>query len=100
MKWKLGQNSEQFQNIIFPSFLNSENPLFFSFRVDTVDGSAKQGEDYVPIREVLTFAPFENERKVGSIGETKRIKNHWILLLSNKICPYVQGCILNLSVIF
>ncbi|KAK7592838.1 hypothetical protein V9T40_007590 [Parthenolecanium corni] len=33
-------------------------------RVDSVDGSAKQGEDYVPIREVLIFSPFENEKKV------------------------------------
>lgn len=33
-------------------------------KIDSVDGSAKQGEDYVPVREILTFSPYESEKKV------------------------------------
>ena len=35
------------------------------FRIETIDGSAKRNEDYIPIREVITFAPHEDQKKVS-----------------------------------
>ncbi|XP_065212113.1 sodium/calcium exchanger Calx-like isoform X2 [Planococcus citri] len=34
-------------------------------RIETIDGTAKRIEDYIPIREVLTFAPNEDQKKVA-----------------------------------
>ena len=36
------------------------------FRVETIDGSAVEGEDYEPVNEILTFEPREREKEVGS----------------------------------
>ena len=36
-------------------------------RVETIDGSAVEGEDYEPVNEILTFEPREREKEVGSI---------------------------------
>ena len=36
------------------------------FRVDSLDGTAQQGEDYYPVREIITFKPNESEKKVRS----------------------------------
>ena len=33
-------------------------------RVETIDGSANEGEDYHAINEVLTFEPLEREKQV------------------------------------
>jgi len=33
-------------------------------RVETIDGSANEGEDYHAVNEVLTFVPWENEKEV------------------------------------
>ena len=33
-------------------------------RVETIDGSANEGEDYQAINEVLTFEPHEAEKEV------------------------------------
>ena len=35
-------------------------------RLETIDGSATEGEDYVPVNEVLTFEPYETEKEVAS----------------------------------
>ncbi len=37
---------------------------FDSNRVETIDGSAVEGEDYEPIDEILTFEPNEREKEV------------------------------------
>ena len=41
------------------------NCLFFEFRVETIDGSANEGEDYEPLNEILTFEPNETEKEVS-----------------------------------
>ena len=33
-------------------------------RVETIDGSAVQDEDYEPLNEILTFEPNEREKEV------------------------------------
>ena len=33
-------------------------------RVETIDGSANEGEDYQAVNEVLTFEPHETEKQV------------------------------------
>ena len=33
-------------------------------RVETIDGSANEGEDYVAISETLTFEPYQKEKEV------------------------------------
>lgn len=40
--------------------------FFVSFpsRVETIDGSANEGEDYEKVDEVLTFEPDEREKEV------------------------------------
>ena len=35
------------------------------FRVETIDGSAVEGEDYEPVNEILTFEPREREKEVN-----------------------------------
>ena len=39
--------------------------LIFQFRVETIDGSANEGEDYEPLDEILTFEPNETEKEVS-----------------------------------
>ena len=34
-------------------------------RVETIDGSAKEQEDYEPLNEILTFEPNEGEKEIG-----------------------------------
>jgi hypothetical protein len=34
-------------------------------RVETIDGSAVEGEDYEPLNEILTFEPNEREKEVA-----------------------------------
>jgi hypothetical protein len=38
---------------------------FFFDRVETIDGSAVEGEDYEPLNEILTFEPHEREKEVN-----------------------------------
>ena len=33
-------------------------------RVETIDGSANEGEDYIAISETLTFEPYQKEKEV------------------------------------
>ena len=40
--------------------------LIIIFRVETIDGSANEGEDYVAINETLTFEPYQKEKEVGT----------------------------------
>ena len=35
-------------------------------RVETIDGSANEGEDYQAVNEVLTCKPHETEKQVGT----------------------------------
>ena len=35
-------------------------------RVETIDGSANEGEDYVAINETLTFEPYQKEKEVST----------------------------------
>ena len=34
-------------------------------RVETIDGSANEGEDYQAVDEILTFEPMETEKEIG-----------------------------------
>ncbi len=36
-----------------------------TYRVETIDGSAVEGEDYQPVNEILTFEPHEREKEIG-----------------------------------
>ena len=40
-------------------------PKSFILRVETIDGSANEGEDYIAVNEILTFEPYETEKEVG-----------------------------------
>ena len=40
--------------------------LIIIFRVETIDGSANEGEDYVAINETLTFEPYQKEKEVST----------------------------------
>lgn len=59
------KNEYKWQEKLFPVYkytgLLSYN---ISFRVETIDGSAVEGEDYEPINEILTFEPNEREKEV------------------------------------
>jgi hypothetical protein len=46
-------------------FSEENNFLFLFFRIETIDGSAIEGEDYEPLNEVLTFEPNEREKEVN-----------------------------------
>lgn len=35
------------------------------YRVQTIDGTARRGEDYVPINEIITFEEGQREKQVG-----------------------------------
>ena len=38
--------------------------------METIDGSANEGEDYIAVNEILTFEPYETEKEVtGRIWE-------------------------------
>ena len=39
--------------------------FFVMYRVETIDGSAKEQEDYEPLNEMLTFEPDEREKEVS-----------------------------------
>ena len=50
-------------------------------RVETIDGSAVEGEDYQPVNEILTFEPHEREKEIGySIQEWSICIVHTILI--------------------
>ena len=61
-------------------------------RVETIDGSANEGSDYVAVNEVLTFGPQETEQTVSGAGfnflekpgmlQLQRL-NFWF-----QICPF------------
>lgn len=44
---------------------NTKSKIEFVLRVETIDGSAKEQEDYEPLNEVLTFEPEEREKEIG-----------------------------------
>ena len=51
---------------------DNEIPIFkcyfyFRFRLETIDGSAVEGEDYEPLNEILTFEPNEKEKEVSCL---------------------------------
>ena len=47
--------------------------------METIDGSAVEGEDYEPVNEILTFEPREREKEVKSIF----LLNYCIQYLNN-----------------
>jgi hypothetical protein len=47
------------------SRINDDINYILFFRVETIDGSAVEGEDYEPVNEILTFEPREREKEVG-----------------------------------
>ena len=44
---------------------NDDINYILFFRVETIDGSAVEGEDYEPVNEILTFEPREREKEVS-----------------------------------
>jgi Calx-beta domain len=46
------------------NFSEFANLNFIIFRIETIDGTANAMEDYLPINEIVTFAPKEREKKV------------------------------------
>ena len=51
-----------------PLIIFLRRPKSFIRRVETIDGSANEGEDYVAVNEILTFEPYETEKEVGDIS--------------------------------
>ena len=49
---------------IFLYLLIIITPILILIRVETIDGSANEGEDYVAINETLTFEPYQKEKEV------------------------------------
>ncbi len=43
---------------------NYDNKFHYFYRIETIDGSAVEGEDYEPLNEILTFEPNEREKEV------------------------------------
>ena len=48
-----------------PLIIFLRRPKSFIRRVETIDGSANEGEDYIAVNEILTFEPYETEKEVG-----------------------------------
>ena len=48
-----------------PLIIFLRRPKSFILRVETIDGSANEGEDYIAVNEILTFEPYETEKEVG-----------------------------------
>ena len=44
--------------------------------METIDGSAVEGEDYEPVNEILTFEPHEREKEVILIFAFFFAKSH------------------------
>ena len=50
---------------ISSNFINiAQNIIIIIARVETIDGSANEGEDYIAISETLTFEPYQKEKEV------------------------------------
>ena len=50
---------------ISSNFINTaQNIIIIITRVETIDGSANEGEDYIAISETLTFEPYQKEKEV------------------------------------
>jgi hypothetical protein len=45
--------------------LKAPNLNYVCIRVETIDGSATEGEDYHKVDEILTFQPDETEKEVN-----------------------------------
>ena len=62
-------------------------------RVETIDGSATEGEDYEPVNEVLTFEPNESEKEVNINNERFEALNIGSLkaLFSRSLNIFVGG---------
>lgn len=50
--------------ICFICYLTLLYIIISIFRVETIDGTARRGEDYVALREIVTFEPGEKEKQV------------------------------------
>ena len=66
MSVPLGQYFVRVNSIFFYSCVRIDETInyIFCFRVETIDGSAVEGEDYEPVNEILTFEPREREKEV------------------------------------
>ena len=51
-------------------------------RVETIDGSANEGEDYLPVNEVLTFEPNEREKEVGIVLIIILLVCYWLIAIN------------------
>ena len=64
-------------------------------RVESFDGSAKHGSDYVPINEQLVFGPYAKEKQVSiTIIDDNQwyttIYHYWRLVMISKIFEYAK----------
>jgi len=57
-----------FGQVLFGQKSRDRAPVF---RVETIDGSAVEGEDYEPLNEILTFEPNEREKEVARCSLSK-----------------------------
>ena len=59
-------------------------------RVETIDGSAVETEDYEAINEILTFAPGEEEKKIGvNIVDDNQVHIFALLSISFEFPPFL-----------
>ena len=56
--------------IIFALHSRTYHQFFFTLliRVESIDGSAEVGKDYVAVNEILTFEPNELDKQVNSVS--------------------------------
>ena len=52
-------------------------------RVETIDGSAVEGEDYEPVNEILTFEPREREKEVCCTFLSFNNLNQYDIMIEN-----------------
>ena len=57
-------------------------------RVETIDGSANEGEDYVAINETLTFEPYQKEKEVRTVEDVAA--NVVVMVMEMKVMMMVM----------
>ena len=62
-------------------------------RVETIDGSANEGEDYVAISETLTFEPYQKEKEVITLKMRTMTDEMMMMVMSMTLTfkPYQKG---------
>ena len=66
-------------------------PPIIIIRVETIDGSANEGEDYVAISETLTFEPYQKEKEVITLKMRTMTDEMMMMSMTLTFKPYQKG---------